>query len=81
VNPDVILKDMIRMIHPENENVKGYTLTYHRDLFAGEGLVIKSASDCKSTYPICDATVSSYPIAPLCAANSYKVRKRVSSDH
>lgn len=35
----------------------------------------KDKTSCTSYYPVCDTSVSSYPMRPLCDRSSYKVRQ------
>jgi len=70
---DLLVKDFAKIIHPENKHILGHDTRYFRDIYAKEAIITLSAEDCKTTYPICDPLVASYPITPICERYTYQV--------
>jgi hypothetical protein len=70
---DSVLKDLVKVIHPEVPSVSNYQTRYLRDVFNNEAITTLTASDCQDPYPICDASVSSYPTTPICERWTYQV--------
>jgi len=73
VKADVLLKDFIKVIHPDNTNVQTHELTYLRDMHNAATIVEVTSATCNNPYPICDTSVS-YPFMPICQRHKYKVR-------
>ncbi len=68
--PDLVLKDFIKVIHPESKSVATHRTFFLRDLFAGETKDVQTAKDCVKAYPICGLTLSTP--APICPPDSFK---------
>lgn len=71
--PVLVLKDMVQALHPTNPYVQGYYPRYFRNIAAGQTVAkAYAASDCSGNYPICDSSVASYPIYPICPQWKYQ---------
>lgn len=71
-----MIKDLVKVIHPDNAQLSTYKTQYLRDMFAAEGINTLTPANCKSPFPICDDEVESYPVMSICDRATYKVRSQ-----
>ena len=68
--PELVLKDFVKVLHPEAASVQNYQTVFLRDLFAGEHKIVKTAADCQTPYPICGLALEG--AAPICPSSAFK---------